>query len=330
MNVLILSSTASAINYKLSLKDFSGLKLFITDSNPKSIGLYDDYITPLVIPRARDTENYRIELDRIIALHNIEILLPTSDNDMQGVGKLLKNGWKPNVKMFQFDPEVLDLMVDKSRVIDYLNDIGNNNVPLNYKDYLAMDFPAVVKPTLEGGSKGVKIAENRKEFDQFLQETKSNYGNDFVVQQFIPGGVGSIHVVLLLYGNDGELYGENVTKSSLTFYSWGGGGNAGYAVDEPELIEIAVNIVKKLGGWKGPINLEFKKSSLDNQFYLMEVNCRLNGYSYLNTMLGLNFPKAIIELLDQQKTDKLNFSKITRDSNFILNYREKPIEKWLD
>ena len=40
----------------------------------------------------------------------------------------------------------------------------------------------------------------------------------------------------------------------------------------------------------------------------MEVNCRLNGYSYLTTMNGLDFPAAVVDLLTTGRTDHLALS----------------------
>ena len=108
----------------------------------------------------------------------------------------------------------------------------------------------------------------------------------------------------------------------------GGGGNAGLIVEEPDLLSKAKSIIESLGGWHGPVNLEFKQHSKNGEFYLMEINCRLNGYSYLTSMNGLNFPAAIIDLLSKNDTPFLSFDNIKKHSNFIMAFREKPIPQW--
>jgi predicted ATP-grasp superfamily ATP-dependent carboligase len=161
------------------------------------------------------------------------------------------------------------------------------------------------------------------------KELKAVYGDQYVIQEFIPGSTGSIHVALLLYGNDGKIYGEALSHSTLTFMTWGGGGNAGKLVYNQEVLERAKTIVGALGGWKGPINLEFKQHAKTGQFYLMEINCRLNGYSYLTTMNGMNYPASIIDLLTKGTTEFLSMPPPNKAQNFIVTLREKPVQNWV-
>ena len=328
MNVLILSATASATNYRKALRDREDLNLFFTDINPRSSGFYDDRITPLVIPRSRNYDAYRDALDRIIQEHSIDILIPTSDHDMQGIAYLRKHGWEPNVKMFDFDPDQLFLFVHKEKVMEKLSTL-TNGIPKNYHSESEYKFPCVIKPIMEGGSKGVSIVETIDELREKEEELVALYGDEYVIQEFIPGDTGSIYVALLLYGDDGKLYGEALSHSTLTFMTWGGGGNAGKLVHNQEVLDQAKEIVNMLGGWKGPINLEFKQSDQSGEFYLMEINCRLNGYSYLTTMNGMNFPAAIIDLLTKGDTAFLKMPTPENSVNFIVNLREKPVDAWV-
>ncbi len=148
------------------------------------------------------------------------------------------------------------------------------------------------------------------------------------MQEFIPGETGSIYVALLLYGPEGKVYGEVASHSHLTFMTWGGGGNAGVVVDEPHLLVQARDIIQALGGWAGPVNLEFKRHQDNGRFYLMEVNCRLNGYSYLTTMNGLNFPAAVVDLLTTGRTEYLSLRRNQPAQNFVVGFRELPVKEW--
>ena len=327
LNVLVLSSTASAINYKNSLANDQECRLFFTDVSRYAAGLYDERIIPLLIPPARDHDNYRQALDRIIETHQIDVLIPTSDHDMEGVATLLTKGWNPRVKMFRFDTGKFFLYTNKKKLARKVEELGYVSARL-FKKGEQVDLPVVIKPTREGGGKGVWIVDNESDYREKLALVQQQYGDDLVVQEFIPGGTGSIFVVLLLFGQDGELYGEAVTRSSLTFMTWGGGGNAGCIVDKPDLLAYAKVILHSLGGWQGPINMEFKQHSENGKYYLMEINCRLNGYSYLTTMNGLNFPRAIIDLLVHGTTKNISPADIKERKNFILSYRETIVNDW--
>ncbi|MEW6470018.1 MAG: ATP-grasp domain-containing protein [Bacteroidota bacterium] len=327
-NVLILSATASAINYKNSLAGDSRYRLFMTDVSPYAAGFYDERIIPLLIPRARDNENYRKALETIIEQYKIDILIPTSDHDMEGVAFLLKQGWNPPVSMFRFDPEKFSLYTHKSKLARALEVSGFDSIR-SFSESDSIEFPVVVKPSREGGSKGVWIVDNQSDYEQKISLIRKQYGKDLVIQEYIPGGTGSIYVVLLLYGQDKRLYGEVVTQSSLTYMTWGGGGNAGNIVENPDLLDHAKKILGRLGGWQGPINMEFKRHAGNGRYYLMEINCRLNGYSYLNSMNGLNFPKAALELLEKGTTSFITSRSLKERKNFVIGYREQIVADWV-
>ncbi|HEX3146648.1 MAG TPA: ATP-grasp domain-containing protein [Gemmataceae bacterium] len=327
MNVLVLSATASAINYQKALASRSDLRLFFTDASPYAASLYGAGVTPLIVPRARDLAAYREALDRIIAENKIDLLIPTSDHDIEGVMELLHSGWNPPVRMFKPDYAVYRTLTHKANLMHALERAGLRTIRV-YVSPDDVQYPAVVKPAREGGSKGVWIVQNRKELNDKLTILRPRFGDDLVMQEFIPGDTGSIYVVLLLYGHDGKLHGEAASHSHLTFMTWGGGGNAGSLVDEPAVLEQAKDMVAKLGGWRGPINLEFKRHSGTGDFYPLEVNCRLNGYSYLHTMNGMNFPAAVVDLLHGKDPGVLRLRPEQELKNFVVGFREKPVDNW--
>ena len=71
------------------------LRLHVTDSNPYCPGLYMAGVTPHWLPRARDTQRYRAALDNLLEKHAIDVLIPTSDYDVEGVVHYLRDGWTP-------------------------------------------------------------------------------------------------------------------------------------------------------------------------------------------------------------------------------------------
>jgi predicted ATP-grasp superfamily ATP-dependent carboligase len=328
MNVLVLSATASAINYVNALGGRSDLRLFVTDASKYASGLYGEHVVPLLVPRARDLEQYRASLDRIIASHAVDLLIPTSDHDMEGVMELVHQGWDPPVRLFRPDYHVYRTLTHKTRLNEALHRAGLP-APRTYQHGDEIEFPAVVKPAREGGSKGVWIVHSPRELAERIASVQQHYPGDTLIQQFIPGDTGSIYVALQLYGPDGRLFGEAASHSHLTYMSWGGGGVAGSVVDEPDLLALARRVIAELGGWRGPVNLEFKRHARTGQFYLLEVNCRLNGYSYLFTMNGLNFPAAVVDLLVSGATPFLQLPAGGPRHNFVIGFREQPREDWV-
>jgi predicted ATP-grasp superfamily ATP-dependent carboligase len=327
-NILVLSASASAINCVNSLTEDDRLSVFVTDSNRYACGLYKGGVHPIVVPRARDLAAYQTALDSVIERFAIEILLPTSDRDIEGVVELLNHGWSPPVALFRPPYSAFQILGNKRRLGQFLS---GSDVPLPYTYEAAENvrFPVVVKPAAEGGTKGVTIVRDAAKMNAAIQRLQFTHGNEYVVQEYVPGGTGSVYMVTMLYDQNGLLVSAVTMRSSLTFMTWGGGGNAGVIVDEPQTIRLAEEVIRLAGGWHGPICVEFKRHSGDDRFYLLEVNCRLNGYSYLTTMNGIDYPKAIVDLLLERHTNRLPRHPRSGARNFILGFREKVVDRFI-
>ena len=289
MNVLVLSATASAINYQKALAGRSDVRLFLCDASPYASGLYGPGVTPVLLPRARDLDRYREALDRAVKQHDIDILIPTSDHDMEGTMELRQRGWGPPVAMFRPDYEVFRTLTHKARLMDTLQARGLSKgveVPRTYRhaDEVCV-FPQ---------SSSRKRARRRQQ-GRLDRAPPSRAGRPAGPRpQKLPGRSGhagntspGAHREHLrrpapLWPRWGKLYtSEAASHSHLTFMTWGGGGNAGVVAHEPELLAQARAIIAALGGWAGPVNLEFKRHQDNGRFYLMEVNCRSQRRSQL-------------------------------------------------
>jgi biotin carboxylase len=100
-------------------------------------------------------------------------------------------------------------------------------------------------------------------------------------------------------------------------------------VDEPELTNLAQALVAEAGGWHGPINLEFRRHQSTGHFYLMEANCRLNGYSYLTTMNGINLPRITLDALLGREVQAQILPPPENRRTFVIGYRETVVKDFL-
>jgi carbamoyl-phosphate synthase large subunit len=327
-NVLVLSGTASAINYIKSFRDDPDIRLHVTDSNPYCPGLYSRGVTPHVIPRARESARYRAALEEILAEHAIDVVIPTSDYDIEAVVHYLHDGWAPRAALFRPSFEAFEVLSHKGRLMRRLAERLPAVVPKtcdNADAARALDFPVVVKPTGESGGKGVTIVRDIADLEAAVARIRALFGERFVIQEFIPGRT---YVATLVYDQDGELAMAVGMRSHLTFFTWGGGGCAGEMVEEPEMMRLSEDVVAASGDWRGPINFEWRLNPDTGAFYLMEANCRLNGYSYLTTMNGVCLPRVVLALLTGETLPSVT-PPAERWRNFVLGYRETPIEGWV-
>jgi predicted ATP-grasp superfamily ATP-dependent carboligase len=328
-NVMVLSGNASAINYIKSFADDPDIRLHITDADPYCPGLYAPGVTPHVVPYARDTVRYRASLDRLLIEHAIDILIPTSDYDIEGVVHYLKDGWVPNVAIFRPPFEAFAVLRHKGRLMAHLAERMPLVVPqtwIGVEEAWQWPFPIVIKPTRESGGKGVTIVRHRNDLAAAVERIRTLYGHEFLAQQFIPGNT---YIVSMIYDRDGRLVISVPMRSHLTFFTWGGGGCAGEVVDEPGLVRLCAEVADAAGGWSGPINFEWRRHAETGAFYLMEANCRLNGYSYLTTMNGVCLPRIVLALLTDAPLPAVT-PPARRNRNFVLGFRETLVNRWVE
>jgi len=330
MNVLVLSSTAAAINYIRALAPDPAIRLHVTDSNPHSAGLYLPGVRPIVVPPARDHMAYRTALDRIIAKRSIEVLIPTSDYDVAAVMDYLEDGWQPPVALFRPTFSAFKILSHKRRLMERMIVDFPCNTPRTWGSRAEIGpadlrFPLVVKPANESGGKGVAVVEDAVGLDDQVGKIRRWFGDDYVIQEFIPGRT---YIVSMVYDHDGSLVVGAAMRSHLTTFTWGGAGRSGELCDSPELLKLVDDMVRAAGGWRGPINLEFRDHAEYGRFYVMEGNCRLNGYSYLTTMNGLDLPRVVLALLTDRKLPPLTGLAPLHRRNFIFGLRETPVADW--
>lgn len=325
---MVLSGTASAINYIKSYAGDPNLRLHVTDSNPWCPGLYAPNVIPHLVPLARDAVRYRATIDRLLLENNIDVLIPTSDYDVEGIVEYLHEGWSPKAAIFRPPYGAFRVLANKERLMAHLGERLPAVVPRTWTretDVRDLTFPLVVKPIAESGGKGVTIVHHRDDLSASVARTRSLFGEHFLMQQFIPGRT---YVATMVYDQNGNLTIGVGMRSNLTFFTWGGGGCAGEMVESPKLVQLTDDVVKACGGWRGPINFEWREHSDTGEFYLMEANCRLNGYSYLTTMNGVCLPRIVLALLTGAPLPTFAPPEQWK-RNFVLGFRETPIDRWV-
>jgi len=329
-NLLVLSATAAAINFIHALRDVPGLRLFVTDANRFAPGLYWPWVTPIVVPRARDRDAYRAALDRAIATHKIDAVIPTSDYDVEGVVALLAEGWNPPVRMFKPSQPQFDNLGHKARMIEVLSAALPRHVPQTWRPPFPppgeLPFPIVAKPIGLSGGRGVAIIEHADQLPRAITRLAREHGSNFVLQEFVPGGT---CVLTMIYDADGRQVVSVSMRSTLTIFTWGGGGFAGELFDAPELHELGARIIDAAGGWRGAINLELRRHTGTGIWMVFEANCRLNGYSYLTTMNGLNLPHMAVALLTGDPLPPRDVPPPHLRRNFVAGFRETPVDAWV-
>jgi predicted ATP-grasp superfamily ATP-dependent carboligase len=211
-------------------------------------------------------------------------------------------------------------------------------------------LPYVIKPNVhigwfkhkalqaEGPRKALR-ADTHEEFKQLYDEVK-RHTEDFVVQQYIPGGEDLIYSFHAYMDKSGVSLAHFVGKKIRTFPREAGLSTYLELVKEPRVVALGLDVVKKLN-LVGPVKIDLKKDPRTGRFYVLELNPRFNLWHYLGTVCGVNLPKlAYADLAGEPLDDRphdyktgvkwLSFGNDFR--SFVRSYRpsgELTVSQWL-
>lgn len=220
------------------------------------------------------------------------------------------------------DYEVLMKAMDKAETIK----IAQENAISCPKTYLIDDieevetvkdelrFPVVIKPRRSSGSRGLTLCQSAEELLSRYPKAVVAYG-PCIIQEYIPHGGEELGVYALL-NFDSELRAVTVQKRLRSYPVSGGPSTLRETVKRPELVEIALRLLKALR-WSGVAMVEFKVDPGDNQPKLMEVNPRWWGSLQLSILSGVDFPYLLYKLITEGDVEP------------VLNYEVGVRCRWL-
>jgi carbamoyl-phosphate synthase large subunit len=223
----------------------------------------------------------------------IDFLFPNFDAELYNFIKL-EQRFKDElgIKMFlptleQFDSrhkvtlsdfgKKYDIRVPKARSIYAANEIPAISTQLG--------FPLVVKGKFYDAS----IAYNNEQAGQHFNRISSQWGLPILLQEFIHGS--EVNVCGIGDGN-GQLMGA-VPMRKL-YITDKGKAWAGVSIDDEHLLEATRKMVANTK-WRGAFEMEFIKT-VDDEYYLLEINPRFPAWCYLAVGAGQNQVEAVIKM----------------------------------
>lgn len=195
---------------------------------------------------------------------------------------------------------------DKSILLDIAQKIGipipKTILPSTQTEMMSkiqsIGFPCVIKLRKSWSSIGIHYARNSDELISYFKDSKNaSQGNimlDYsepLIQEYVPG---EVHDICVLF-NEGEPRAALSQKRIKTYPASGGGGILNQTTNEPELIELAIKLLKRIN-YHGPAQVEFKIDSRTDEPKLMEVNPKFWGTLDLSIKSGIDFPYMAYQL----------------------------------
>ena len=238
---------------------------------------------------------------------NIDFLFPNFDAELYNFIKLQKQ--LENELGIKMVLPTLDQFEERHKVNLYEYGLKHGiKVPKARAVYNTIEIPAIANNygypvVVKGKFYDAKIAYNMEQASQHFNKISAQWGLPILIQEFVRGS--EVNVCGIGDGK-GKLIGA-VPMRKL-YITDKGKAWAGISLDNEQLLEITRSMVDSTK-WNGPFEMEFVKT-VDDEYYLLEINPRFPAWCYLTVGAGQNQMEALINLAFGKKVKPFKTYKI--------------------
>ncbi len=178
-----------------------------------------------------------------------------------------------------------------------------------------VSYPALIRPRISSGARGICCVESMKEFDESYHKVKGEYGEP-IIQEYVShdGGHFSIGV---LFNEASELMAVHVYKELKQYPINGGPAVTAVSVPKEDWVDTMLQILKD-ANWVGPAHMDVLYDSASNEPKLLEVNPRFWMSLNLSIKSGVDFPYLIYKLARGEHTTPISSYKIGLKYRWVL------------
>ena len=265
------------------------------------------------VPAVYDPEYVNITL-RICEEQKIDALFSLNDLELPILAENKARFEAIGVKVVVSDPKVIDIAFDKYKTAQWVESLGLT-APKTYvrledcKKALAageIDFPLFMKPRWGSGSIGLESIADMEELDIYygllMKKIKktilatASVGDEYImIQEKLTGSEFGLDIMNDLDGNN---IGVSV-KQKLAMRA--GETDKAVTVDLPEVREMGRKIGEALGHI-GNLDVDIMQR-VDGAYCVLELNPRFGGGFPFSYEAGVNFPKALIQMIKGESVD---------------------------
>lgn len=231
-------------------------------------------------------------LEHIHDIEKIDVLIPNFDAElftfMKAESKLLKMGihtFLPTLEQFEErHKENLPAFGRKYgiKVPHSMAMLSHHDIPKIRSEF---DYPVLVK----GKYYDAYIAYNDEQVINHFNKISAKWGIPVIVQEFVKGT--EVNVIALGDGLGNTIGAVPMRKQYITDKgkAWGG-----ITLGDDHMLKLTRDLVKATR-WRGGMELEMIKT-INNDYYLIEINPRIPAWVYLAVGAGQNLPEALVKM----------------------------------
>ena len=267
----------------------------------------------ILVPAVYDPDYVNITL-RICKEEKIDALFSLNDLELPILAENKARFEALGVKVVVSDPKVIDIAFDKYKTAQWVESLGLT-AP---KTFVRMDdckralaagdiaFPLFMKPRWGSGSIGLESIVDMEELDIYygllMKKIKktilatASVGDEYImIQEKLAGNEYGLDIM-------NDLNGKNISvsvKQKLAMRS--GETDKAITVDLPEVREMGRKIGEALGHI-GNLDVDIMQRA-DGAYCVLELNPRFGGGFPFSYEAGVNFPKALIQMIKGEAFD---------------------------
>jgi len=247
-----------------------------------------------------NVNRFIIDIRRILSTREYEMIIPIGVDTTIPISHN-KEELSEYTRVPVADYEILENAHDKYKTIEIAKSVG---VPVPETSIISgesieeksFEYPLVIKARKGAAGSGTRYITSEDDFSMVVREfnqKKSDGIFDYerpMVQEYIPGDLMDVCVLF----NRGRPRAALAQRRVITYPPSGGVGIVNETVEDPELIELALKLLKRMN-WHGVAQVEFKKDG-NGVPRLMEINPKFWGTLELSIAAGLNFPYMLYRM----------------------------------
>ena len=256
----------------------------------------------------KDISSKKILLSRILEINKsnkIDVLIPSLDSELKSYIEIKEELEKnniitllPTIKAFKKSKDIIGINNHKGEVREGFTipkTIKSDSIESLRQVSKSIGYPFVAKGVINDFAANPIIVYNKYQIP-FVWEYFDSSGFESVIsKKFFKGDEFSITGVC---DREHNLVGSLTIKKLLTCEK--GNTWAARKISLPKLQNEFKKILKEIN-WVGPVEFEFIRDSFDEEFKLIEINCRFPAWISFTKDVGYNLPLTAIDLAQSKK-----------------------------
>ncbi len=298
--VLILDGDAAHALAIMECLHKSGYGTAVLCNGKTNYGYHSHYADERYIgPDSHDRTAYHHFMMKFLDEHKFDVLIPTSDVTAEYMS-LHKKDLSTKTGVLMPDPEVFMSGYDKNRLMAVCRENGYphpwtvdlTKVDINSDELIGFPYPALLKPNLTSGGRGMTLVNNYEDFVKAYPFVRAEYG-ECHLQQFILQGGKQIKVQIFVDQNHDMQYSSVIWKQR--YYPVNGGSSCcNVTIYDSETVAVCAKVLRDIG-WSGFADFDLIEDPRTGRLLIMEINPRIPACIRSVFKSGMDFATMIAD-----------------------------------